>query len=130
VADYCLLGRCSDACVASDLENSLRLDPTGPEHLKACLRMKRCGAVRLTPTSWDWEGSCRIVLAHHLRSCRYLFGWPPADYDTPEDRVVEPVWVYNMPQTSDVPRSSDTIRHSGMEGLLGLELARGLFYYV
>ena len=125
VADYCLMGRSSHTSVApsvaSDLESSLRLDPTGPEHFEACLRMKRCGAVRLTPTSWDWQGSCWTRLALHLWSCRYVFGWPPPAYNTSENRVVEPVWVYNIPQTSDVARTSDTIRHSGMEGLLGLD---------
>jgi hypothetical protein len=121
VADYCLLGRHSETI---DTDASLKTDLNSAEHLEACLRMRRCGAVSLVPVGPDWEGRCRISLATHVRKARYLFGWPPVDSLSTNGRPVEHVWVYYISQPAGLPLNEEAIRFGGMEEYLGCDWLR------
>ena len=122
IADYCLLIRRSEL---TDSANPLSMNPSSAEHLEVCLRLKRCGAVRLTPAAWDVQSSCWFSLAEHLRKRRYLFGWPSVDHNVSNRVQAESVWVYYIPRTHRPAASEEVIRYGGMERLFGFHWLEG-----
>ena len=120
VADYCLLGRRLELL---GMTTSLQLDPHSPEHLEVCLRMRRCGAAKVTPLSWTYPEGCDLDLAEHLNSSQYVFGWPPGDDKDHSGCPTQAVWVLHLQHDNRFSRQ-EVIRHGGMEAQLGLgELA-------
>lgn len=74
IADYCLLGRLFAFTLGAVPP---RLVGESPEHIEVCLRMRRCGAVEISPPSWMYYEGCDLYLEAHLNNLQYVFGWPP-----------------------------------------------------
>jgi len=101
----------------------LHLDRNSAKHLEVCLRLRRCGAVKVDPIeAWCRTETCWSALERHLEGSRYIFGWPGAakitDHDEPQK---QPVWVLHIWRNPyHLPRQ-ETLRSTGMEGHLGRE---------
>jgi hypothetical protein len=111
VADYCLLGRRDE--IGSE-RGFLKLQLESPEHLEICLRLRRCGAVKVTPRPGLRESDCRIALEEHLNEAKYLFGWPPGT------TTHQSVWVYTIPRTSHLVRTG-VVMYGGVEAHLVID---------
>ena len=124
IAHYCLLGRRSEAYDNED--HSLSLRPDSPEHLEVCLRMHRCGAVKITPRSWMHGEDYNVDLAAYLRRSRYVFGWPGNDSSAAAGEAPEPVWVYDLnTRPEGMELQSMVLRLWGMESYMRLWWLKG-----
>ena len=120
VVDYCLQGRQLNDDDDSSETASSRFDlDNDTEHTEVCLRLRRCAAVKLTPKVWCRGEDCEMALEHHLSDTRYVFGWPSSSRATASGRVIEPVWVYYVPNNNRLPHQG-IVRRYGMEAHLEL----------
>ncbi|KAK5174031.1 uncharacterized protein LTR77_001111 [Saxophila tyrrhenica] len=124
IANYCFLGRRSTT--SKDNDGRLRLYLDNDQYLEVCLRMRRCGAVRVNPKRYAHGECCDAALGNQLNRSRYIFGWPESTSLTSDDSFrKEPVWVSHIFRKAEALLPRQVYPWEGMEGFVGADwLAR------